>query len=58
MGDEELEKEVKYLGMFPDLVDALLEAQEEKLVLEAQEELDDVDAAGRGDETAGSDVAM
>mmetsp|Transcript_53377 Transcript_53377/g.44783 ORF Transcript_53377/g.44783 Transcript_53377/m.44783 type:complete len:234 (+) Transcript_53377:213-914(+) len=28
LGDEELASEVRYLGMFPDLVDALLEAQE------------------------------
>ena len=51
MGDDELEKEVRYLGMFPDLVDALLEAQEER---------DDADAARRVDEAAGagSEVAM
>lgn len=29
LGEEELASEVRYLGMFPDLVDALLEAQEE-----------------------------
>jgi len=28
LGDDELASEVRYLGMFPDLVDALLEAQE------------------------------
>jgi hypothetical protein len=30
LGDEELASEVRYLGMFPDLVDALLDAQEEQ----------------------------
>jgi hypothetical protein len=40
MGEEELEKEVRYLGMFPDLVDAMLEAQEE------QSARDEASAAG------------
>lgn len=36
LGDDELANEVRYLGMFPDLVDALLEAEEDKV--ESEEE--------------------